>query len=73
MIACARKKDGVCSEWFKVAQELLHECPLFPLRFNVLFAAILLLVLKRCSYDADVLADLAQPSEVDCETCLECV
>ena len=52
-------------------------CVLFPLLFNVLFAAILLVELERFSKDAGILADLIhlqeQLSEVGPETALECV
>ena len=52
-------------------------CVLFPLLFNVFFAAILLLVLERFSNGAGILADRIhlqeQPSKVGPETALECV
>ena len=77
MKACVRSDDGRCSEWFEVAQGLRQGCVLSPLLFNVLFAAILFVVLERFSKDTGILADLIhlqeQPSKVDPETALECV
>ena len=55
----------------------LQGCVLFPLLFNVFFAAMLFVALERFSEDADILADLAhlqeQSSKVGPETALECV
>ena len=45
MRACVRNDDGRCLEWFEVAQGLRQGCVLSPLLFNVLFAAILPVVL----------------------------
>ena len=77
MRACVRSDNGRCSEWFEVAQGLRQGCVLSPLLFNVFFAAILLVVLKRFSKDAGILADLIhlqeQPSNVGPKTALECV
>ena len=68
MRACVRNDDGVCSEWFEVAQGLRQGCVLAPL---------LLVALQRFSEDADILADLVhlkeQPGKVGPETALECV
>ena len=58
MRACVRSDDGRCSEWFEVAQRLRQGCVLFPLLFNVFFAAILLVTLERFSKDAGIRADL---------------
>ena len=52
MRACVRSDDGRCSEWFEVAQGLRQGCVLSPLLFNVIFAAVLLVVLERFSKDA---------------------
>ena len=77
MRACVRSDDGRCSEWFEVAQGLRQGCVLFPLMFNVVFAAILFVVLERFSKDASILAGLIhleeQPTKVGPETVLECV
>ena len=77
MRACVRNDDGRCSEWFGVAQGLRQGCVLFPLPFNVFFAAILLVALERFSKDTGILADVIhlqeQPSKVGPETALKCV
>ena len=77
MRACVWNDEGVCSEWFEVVQGLRQECVLFPLLFNVLFPAVLLVALGRFSEDADIFNDLAhlqeQPSKVSPEMALECV
>ena len=77
MRACVRSDDGRCSEWFEVAQGLRQGCVLSPLLFNVIFAAILLVVLERFSKDAGILAGFIylqeQPSKVSPETALKCV
>ena len=49
MRACVQSDDGRCSEWFEVAQGLRQGCVLFPLMFNVFFAAIPFVVLERFS------------------------
>ena len=60
-----------------MAQVLRQGCVLSPLIFNVIFAAILRVVLERFSKDAGILANLIhlqeQPSKVGPETALECV
>ena len=77
MRACVRSDDGRCSEWFEVAQGLRQGCVISPLMFNVLFAAVLRVVLERFSEDAGILADLIhlheQSSKVGPETALEYV
>ena len=69
MRACLQSDDDRCSEWFEVAQWLRRGCVLSPLRFNVFFAAIRLVVLERFCKDTSILADLIhlqeQPSKVD--------
>ena len=75
--ACVRNDDGVCLEWFEVAQELRQGCELTPLLFNIFFAAMLLVALQRFSEDTDVPADFValkeQPGKVGPETALECL
>ena len=59
-----------------MTQSLCQGCVFSSLRFNVFFAAILLVELERFGEDADILADLVhlqdQPSKADPETALEC-
>ena len=77
MRACVRNDDGRCSEWFEVARGLRQRYVIYPLLFNVFFAAIFLVAPERFSKDAGILADLIhlqeQPSKVGPETALECV
>ena len=63
MRACVRRDDGRRSERFEVAQGLRQGCVLFPLLFNVLFAAKLFVVLERFSKDTGILADLIHLQE----------
>ena len=60
-----------------MAQGLRQGCVLYPLPFNVFFAAILLVVLERFSKGSGIIADFIhlqeQPSKVGPETALECV
>ena len=77
MRACVRNDNGDRSEEFNVEQGLRQGCVLFPLMFNIFFAAALQVVLQRSSEDPDILADLVhlqeQPAKVDPETAMECV
>ena len=63
MRACVRNDDGVCLEWFEVAQGLRQGYVLAPLLFNIFFAAMLLVALQQYSEDADIFADLVNLKE----------
>ena len=77
MRSCVRSDDGVCLEWFEVAQGLRQGCVLAPLLFKIFFAAMLLVALQWFSEDADILADLVhlkeKPEKVGPKTALACV
>ena len=53
-----RPDDGICSDWFEVEQGLRQGCVLFPLLFNIFFAAMLNVALQRFSEDLAILAEL---------------
>ena len=58
MRACVRPDDGVCSDCFDVEREMQQGCVLFPPLFNIFFAVVLNVVLRRSSEDPAILAEL---------------
>ena len=56
--ACVQPDDGVYSDWIEVEQGLRQECVVFPLLFNIVFTAVLNVVLQRFSQDMVILAEL---------------
>ena len=69
--ACVRIANGVCSEWFEVAQGLRQGCTISPLLFNVFFAAILLvallLIVERFNEDTDKILQILPISKSGCQ------
>ena len=55
MKACARSDNDVCSERFEVGQRLQKGLVLYPLLFDIFFAAVLFVASQRFSEDAAIL------------------
>ena len=58
MTACAQPDDGVYSDWVEMEQGLRQAYVVSLLLFNIFFAAMLNVVLKRFSQDMVILAEL---------------
>ena len=58
-----RNNDGVCLEWFEVAQELHLGRVLSRLLFGIYFTKLLLVSLQGFSEDLGVLTDLVRRQE----------
>ena len=63
MRVCVRPDRGFCSNCFEVEQGLQQECVLPSLLFNIVFAAVLTVVLQRFSKDTFILAELMHLNE----------
>ena len=58
MRACAQLDDGDFSAWFNVCQRIREGCVLSPLLFNIFFAAVIIVVLRRFPEDPLIVSDL---------------
>ena len=63
MRTCVRPDDGVCSDWFEVEQGLRQGCVLSSLFVNIVFAAVLNVVVQRFSEEPAILAELVHLKE----------
>ena len=58
MRARVQSDDGDLSAWFNVFQGIRQGCVLSPLLFNILFAAVIIVVLQRFAEDTLIVSDL---------------
>ena len=63
MRTCLRPDHGICSDWFKVKQELREGCVLSSLLFNIPFGVVLTIVFQRFSEGTAVPTELVHLKE----------
>ena len=77
MRARVQLDDDVCSDWFEMVQGLRQGCVPSPLLFNIFFADVLAVVLRRFSENTVILAELVYlkepPTSMGSEPAMDCV